>query len=87
MTTDTPSATTPTSAEVDTDKLMEFVFRAVDEVGATLSCALVHLGEIAYLTRGRLEFDAEAGRFVDCDEANALLSKGYRSPYALPAVG
>jgi SAM-dependent methyltransferase len=41
MTTDTPSPT----AEVDTDKLMAFVFRAVDEVGATLSCALVHLGD------------------------------------------
>ncbi len=31
--------------EVDTDKLMEFVFRAVDEVGATLNTALVVLGD------------------------------------------
>ena len=49
------------------------------------SCALVHLGEIAYRTRGRLDFDPQAGRFIDCDEANRLLSKEYREPYGLPA--
>lgn len=40
--------TTPTSkptAEVDTDVLMQFVFRAVDEVGATLNAALVVMGD------------------------------------------
>ena len=31
--------------EVDTDKLMQFVFRAVDEVGATLNTALVVMGD------------------------------------------
>ena len=30
---------------VDTDKLMQFVFRAVDEVGATLNTALVVMGD------------------------------------------
>ena len=50
------------------------------------SCALVHLGEIAYRTRGRLDFDPLAGRFVNCDEANALLTKQYRAPYVLPEV-
>jgi 2-polyprenyl-3-methyl-5-hydroxy-6-metoxy-1,4-benzoquinol methylase len=30
---------------VDTDKLMQFVFRAVDEVGATLNAALVVMGD------------------------------------------
>ena len=30
---------------VDTDKLMEFVFKAVDEIGATLNAALVVLGD------------------------------------------
>jgi SAM-dependent methyltransferase len=30
---------------IDTDKLMSFVFRAVDEVGATLNCALVVMGD------------------------------------------
>lgn len=48
------------------------------------SCALVHLGEIAYRTRGRLDFDPETERFVDCDEANAMLDKVYRGPYGMP---
>ena len=30
---------------IDTDTLMAFVFRAVDEVGATLNCALVVMGD------------------------------------------
>ena len=33
------------AVEVDGDKLMQFVFRAVDEVGATLNTALVVMGE------------------------------------------
>jgi SAM-dependent methyltransferase len=32
-------------AEVDPDKVMQFVFRAVDEVGATLNAALVVMGD------------------------------------------
>ena len=32
-------------AVVDGDKLMQFVFRAVDEVGATLNAALVVMGD------------------------------------------
>jgi len=34
-----------TSTDVDMDKLMSFVFRAVDEVGATLNTALVVMGD------------------------------------------
>ena len=37
--------TTEPSTEVDTDKLMQFVFKAVDEVGATLNAALVVMGD------------------------------------------
>jgi predicted dehydrogenase len=48
------------------------------------SCALVHLGEIAYRTRGRLDFDIEKQQFVDCGEANQMLRKSYRAPYGLP---
>ena len=51
------------------------------------SCALVHLGEIAFRTRGRVDFDPATERFIDCDEANALLSKNYREPYGLPELG
>ena len=32
----------------------------------------------------RLDFDPAIERFVDCDEANSLLSKNYREPYGLP---
>jgi SAM-dependent methyltransferase len=37
--------TTQTTAQLDQDRLMAFVFRAVDEVGATLNAALVVLGD------------------------------------------
>ena len=47
------------------------------------SCAVVHLGEITARTRGRLDFDPVREQFVDCDEANALLTKPYRDPYGL----
>ena len=47
------------------------------------SCALVHLGEIAYRTEGRLDFDPAEEVFVNNDEANALLTKKYREPYTL----
>ena len=57
--------------------------RAAPEV-AHRSCALVHLAEIAYLTRGRLDFDPQTEQFTDCQEANALLTKPYRNPYVLP---
>ena len=45
------SATTAPPA-VDADKLMAFVFTAVDEVGATLNTALVVLGDKLGLYRG-----------------------------------
>jgi 2-polyprenyl-3-methyl-5-hydroxy-6-metoxy-1,4-benzoquinol methylase len=39
------SSTTEQAVQVDMDKLMQFVFRAVDEVGATLNTALVVMGD------------------------------------------
>ncbi len=59
--------------------------RAAPEI-AHRSCALVHLAEIAYRTRGRLDFDPKTERFVDCHEANQLLTKEYRAPYGLPDI-
>ena len=50
------------------------------------SCALVHLGEIAFRTTGRLDFDPQTESFVGNDEANALLDKSYREPFGLPEV-
>jgi SAM-dependent methyltransferase len=40
------------AAAIDMDKLMQFVFRAVDEVGATLNTALVVIGDKLGLYRG-----------------------------------
>ena len=53
---------------------------------AHYSCALVHLGEIAYRTQGQVEFDPKTERFIDCEAANELLDKQYRGPYQLPKV-
>lgn len=59
--------------------------RASAEV-AHRSCALVHLADIAFRTRGRLDFAPKAEKFVGCDEANQLLKKAYRKPFDLPDV-
>jgi hypothetical protein len=59
--------------------------RASAEI-AHRSCAVVHLGNIAYETKGVLEFDPKTEQFVDCEEANAMLTKDYRSPFELPKV-
>ena len=51
---------------------------------AHLSCALVHLGEIAYRVSRVLNFDAKSESIVADDEANQLLTKQYRAPWSLP---
>lgn len=47
------------------------------------SCALVHLGDIAYQVEGRLDFDPTTEKFVENDRANQLLDKAYRPPYGI----
>jgi SAM-dependent methyltransferase len=56
---------TDQTTEVDGDKLMQFVFRAVDEVGATLNTALVVMGDKLGLYRAL----AEAGPLSPADLA------------------
>jgi hypothetical protein len=58
------TTTTPPAA-IDTDKLMAFVFRAVDEVGATLNSALVVIGDKLGLYRAL----AGAGALAPADLA------------------
>ena len=87
-----PSVTDRSRASRGYDEHMDDFLDAVRERTPTRasaetahgSCALVHLAEIAYRTRGRLDFDPQAERFVDCEEANAMLTKEYREPYGLP---
>ena len=75
------------TVEVDGDKLMQFVFRAVDEVGATLNAALVVMGDkLGYTARwpaaGRLspaelaERTGTAERYVR-EWLNAQAAGGY----------
>jgi predicted dehydrogenase len=53
---------------------------------AHLSCALVHLGEIAYRTERVLHFDPKAETIRDDKQANAMLTKEYRRPWELPRI-
>ena len=49
------------------------------------SALLCHLGNIAYRTGRRLEFDSETETFRD-EEANQYLGREYRKGYELPQV-
>ena len=50
---------------------------------AHLSCALTHLGEIAYRTQRVLNFDPETETIVNDPEANAMLTKEYTEPWSV----
>lgn len=54
-----------------------------DAKTAHLSCALVHLGEIAYRTGRAIRFDPQAETIVGDDAASAMLTKRYRSPWEI----
>ncbi len=47
------------------------------------STTFAHLANIALATRARLDWDPEAERFTNNDEANALLHYEYREPWTL----
>lgn len=51
---------------------------------AHLSCAVIHLSEIAYRLGRVLEFDPENETFPHDSEATAMLTKSYRKPWTLP---
>jgi predicted dehydrogenase len=50
------------------------------------STRLCHLGNIAYRTGRTLKFDGATETFVDDSEANKLLGRTYRAPFALPEI-
>ncbi len=50
---------------------------------AHLSCALTHLGEVAFRVRRVLEFDPETETVKNDPEANRLLTKEYREPWSV----
>jgi hypothetical protein len=43
------------------------------------------MGNIAYKTGRKVNWDAKAGRFKSDPRANALIRPKYRAPYRLPA--
>jgi predicted dehydrogenase len=55
-----------------------------DALTAHLTCALVHLGEVAYRTERVLHFDPKTETIQGDREANALLTKEYRNPWEMP---
>jgi SAM-dependent methyltransferase len=68
------STATPHTAPIDPDKVMAFVFRAVDEIGATLNTALVVMGDrLGY-------YRALAARPLTAEELAAATGTG--EPYA-----
>ena len=50
------------------------------------SALLCHLGNIAYRTGRRLQFDAQTETFPGDDEANRYLGREYRKGYELPRI-
>jgi SAM-dependent methyltransferase len=86
-TTDPGTAPAAPAAEIDMDKLMAFVFRAVDEVGATLNTALVVMGDrLGYyrllathgpLTPSRLAELSDTGEHYAREWLNAQAAGGW----------
>ena len=54
---------------------------------AHAACLLCQLGNIAYRVGGTLEFDPAGERFLNSDQANALLTRDYREGFEVPRVG
>jgi len=63
----------------------EDLFADIEE--GHLSALLCHLGNIAYRTGRRLEFDGERETFHNDEEAQQFLSREYRKGYELPKPG
>jgi myo-inositol 2-dehydrogenase / D-chiro-inositol 1-dehydrogenase len=56
---------------------------ALNEVNGHRSCTLVNLAKIAVQTRHVLRFDSKSQRFIDDDQANALIQQPMRSPWRI----
>jgi hypothetical protein len=53
------------------------------EVGVMSAC-LCHLANISYRVGRKLTWDEARKQFADDAEANQLISRDYRKPYAVP---
>jgi hypothetical protein len=50
------------------------------------TCALVHFANISYLLGRTLNFDPKKEKFINDDEANAMLKREYREPFVVPEI-
>ena len=48
------------------------------------SCALIHMANTSYRLVRTLDFDPVTERYIGDEEANAMLTRNYRSPYVIP---
>ena len=55
-----------------------------DVLEGHLSAALCHMANISYRVGRGLEFDAAKERFMNDNEANAMLKRDYRAPWVVP---
>ena len=46
---------------------------------------MAHLGNIAYRTGRKLNFDPVKEKFINDKEADAMLTREYRAPFSFPA--
>ena len=54
-------------------------------IGGHYTAALIHLANISYRLGGRsLTFDPDKEKFVNDNEANAMLTRQYRKPFIVP---
>ena len=59
------------------------ILRAKVEEGHQ-SCTLVHLANTSYRLGRSLEFDPNAQRYVNDNQANRMLTRNYRKPFVVP---
>ncbi len=52
----------------------------------SLAAVNAHLGNIAFSTGAKVDWDPEGRQFADNPHANALLTPTYRAPWTLPQV-
>ena len=57
---------------------------AADVEQGHLSTALCHLAKISNRLKRSVRFDPKGERFINDEEANAMLTRPYRKPYVVP---
>ena len=55
---------------------------ALDEINGHHSCTIVHIGSAALRLNRTLHFDPKTCRFIDDEQANALINQPMRAPWA-----